>query len=76
MGLESSGVYQQSLTFLSVTLQPLQVDQAAICHIKGYVHTFHMRHMSIIWYMRLQSYQSHTPLLLIGLVILSTWNES
>ena len=44
------------------------VYQATICHIKGYIHTFHMRHISIIWYIRLQSYQSHTPLSLIGLV--------
>ena len=45
------------------------VDQAAICHIKGYIHTFHMRHISIIWYIRLHSYQSHTRLSLICLVL-------
>ena len=44
------------------------VDQGTICHIKGYIHTFHIRLISIIWYIRLQSYQSHTPLSLIGLV--------
>ena len=61
-------LHQQPSIFWSVTLQPLVVDQATICHIKGYIHTFHMGHISIIWYIGLQSYQSHTRLLLIGLV--------
>ena len=63
-------LHQQPLTFWSVTLQPPVAGQAAISHMKGDIHSFQMRHIPIIYYMRLQRYQSRTRLFLIGLV---TW---
>ena len=48
MGLECSGVYQQSLTFWSVTLQPLGAYRSTIPHMKGNIHSFHMRYSSLL----------------------------
>ena len=48
MGLECSGVYQQSLTFWSVTLQPLGAYRSTIPHMKGDIHSFHMRYGSLL----------------------------
>ena len=58
--------------FWSVSLQPLVADQATIQPIEGDMYIFHMRHISIMWYMRLQSNQSHTWLSIIGLVLSTT----
>ena len=62
MGLECSGVYQQSFTFWSVTLQPLGAYRSTIPHMKGDIHSFHMRYISMICYKRLQSSGHHTSL--------------
>ena len=48
MGLECSGVYQQSFTFWIVTLQPLGAYRSTIPHIKGDIHGFHMRYDSLL----------------------------
>ena len=62
MGLECSGVSQQSFTFWSVTLQPLGAYRSTIPHMKGDIHSFHMRYISMICYKRLQSYGVHNSL--------------
>ena len=62
MGLECSGVYQQSFTFWSVTLQPLGAYRYTIPHMKEDIHSFHMRYISMICYKRLQSNGLHTSL--------------
>ena len=56
MGLESSGVYQQSFTFLSVTLQPLGAYRSTIPHMKGHINSFNMRYNSMTCTKRLQRY--------------------
>ena len=56
MGLESSGVYQQSFTFWSVTLQPLGAYRYTIPHMKGDIHSFNMRYNSMTCTKRLQRY--------------------
>ena len=56
MGLESSGVYQQSVTFWSVTLQPLGAYRYTIPHMKGDIHSFNMRYNSMTCTKRLQRY--------------------
>ena len=71
MGLESSGVYRQSFTFWSVTLQPLGAYRYTIPHMKEDIHSFHMRYISMICYKRLQSYGLHTSLSACPLVHLS-----
>ena len=68
MGLECSGVCQQSLTFWSVTLQPLEADQTIIHQMKGDIHSFHMRYSSMICSKRLQSYRTNPSLWLSSLV--------
>ena len=56
MGLESSGVYQQSFTFWSVTLQPLGAYRYTIPHMKGDIHSFNMRYNSMTCTKTLQRY--------------------
>ena len=58
MGLECSGVYQQSFTFWSVTLQPLGAYRSTIPHMKGDIHSFHMRYISMNCSKRLHRYGS------------------
>ena len=48
------GVYQPPSTFWSVTLQPIGADQATIWHMKGDIHSYHMRYNSMICPQRLQ----------------------
>ena len=62
MGLDCSGVYQQSFTFWSVTLQPLGAYRSTIPHMVGNIHSFHMRYTSMICYKRLQSNGLYTSL--------------
>ena len=45
-----------------ITLQPLGADQSTIPHMKGNIHSFHMKYISIIYSKRLQSYGVHTSL--------------
>ena len=56
MGLESSGVYQQSFTFWSVTLQLIGAYRYTIPHMKGDIHSFNMRYNSMTCTKRLQRY--------------------
>ena len=56
MGLKSSGVYQQSFTFWSVTLQPLGAYRSAILHMKGDINNFNMTYNSMTCTKRLQRY--------------------
>ena len=44
------------LTYWSVILQPLVAHQPTIHHMKGDTHSFHLRHISLISYERLQRY--------------------
>ena len=75
MGLESSGVYQQSFTFLSVTLQPLGAYRFTIPHMKEDIHSFNMRYNSMTCTKRLQRYSFWNCLIGPSLVILfsSSW---
>ena len=68
MGLECSGVYQQSHTFWSVILQPLGAYSSTIPHMKGDIPSFHMRYISMICYKRFQSYRTSPSLWLSSLV--------
>ena len=63
MGLESSGVYQQSFTFWSVTLQPLGAYRSTIPHMKGDIHSFHMRYGSLLLTKWLHRYGHCNPLI-------------
>ena len=56
MGLESSGVYQQSFAFWSVTLQPLGAYRYTIPYMNGDIHSFNMRYNSMTCTKRLQRY--------------------
>ena len=79
MGLECSGVYQQSFTFWIVTLQPLRAYRSTIPQMKGNMHTFHMRYGSMICSKRLQKYRTNPSLRLSSLVLLNrspTWFEN
>ena len=51
---ECSGVCQHSFTLWSVILQPLGVNQSTIPHMKGDIHSYHMRYSSMICSKRLQ----------------------
>ena len=64
-----SGVCQQSLTFWSVTLQPLQAYSSTIPHIKRDIPSFHMRYISMMCYKRFQSYKTNPSLRLSSLVM-------
>ena len=55
-GISFSHLYQHTLTFWSVTLQPLGADQSTIPHMKGDMHSFHMRYNSMNCTKRLQRY--------------------
>ena len=55
-GISCSHLYQHTLTLWSVTLQPLEADQATIHQMKGDIHSFHMRYSSMICHKRLQRY--------------------
>ena len=55
-------------TFWSVTLQPLAAHLPTIHHIKGDIHSFHLRHINLICNKRLQSYGVHKRLAFICLV--------
>ena len=68
MGLECSGVYQQSFTFWIVTLQPLGAYRSTIPQMKVDMHTFHMRYGSMICSKRLQKYRTNPSLRLSSLV--------
>ena len=71
MGLECSGVYQQSLTFWSVTLQPLGAYRSTIPHMKGDIHSFHMRYSSLLLTKWLHRYGHCNPLIRPTLVDIS-----
>ena len=63
------GVCQLPSTFWSITLQPPGVDQATISHIKGDIHTFHMRHSRLICSKSLHQNQSTIRNTIIALVV-------
>ena len=69
MGLETSGVYQQSSIFWSVTLQPAGANQATIWQMKGDIPSFHMRHWRLSSIHRLQSYRLRLNLNTSSLVL-------
>ena len=48
------GVYKSSSTFWPLTLQPLEVYWATVQQMKGHIHGFHMRYISIPSPKRLQ----------------------
>ena len=54
--LSGSGVYYRSSRFWSVTQSLHVADQATIPHMKGDIHSYHMRHGSMISSKRLQRY--------------------
>ena len=49
MVLECSGVNQHPSTFWSVILQPLGADQSTIPHMKGDIHSFYGKYISMIY---------------------------
>ena len=68
MILRCAGVYQHPYKSWSITLQPLGVDQATIPHMKGDIHSFHIRHISLTSYGRLQRKITWRPLPFSSLV--------
>ena len=54
--LSGSGVYYRSSRFWSVTQSLHVADQATIPHMKGDIHSYHMRYGSMISSKRLQRY--------------------
>ena len=50
------GVFKWSSIFWPLTLQPLEVYWTTVQQIKGYIHSFHMRYISIPCPKRLQRY--------------------
>ena len=50
------GVCRHPSSFWSVTLQPLGADQSTIPHMKGDLHSFHMRYISMLCSRRLQRF--------------------
>ena len=54
--LSGSGIYYRSSRFWSVTQSLHVADQATIPHMKGDIHSYHMRHGSMISSKRLQRY--------------------
>ena len=50
------GVCRHPSPFWSVTLQPLGADQSTIPHMKGDLHSFHMRYISMLCSRRLQRF--------------------
>ena len=53
MVLGPADLHQPPSTFWSVTLQPLVGYQPTMHHMKADMYSFHMRHMSVIYYLRL-----------------------
>ena len=51
------GVCRYPSSFWSVTLQPLGADQSTIPHMKGDLHSFHMRYISMPCSRRLQRFR-------------------
>ena len=74
--LGPADLHQPPSTFWSVTLQPLVGYQPTMHHMKGDMYSFHMRHMSVIYYMRLQRYRRCNLLSVIGLVNVTTLSFS
>ena len=69
MSLDCSGVYQQSFTFRSVTLQPLGAYRSTIPHMKGDIYSFHMRYGSLLLTKWLHRYGHWNPLIRPALVV-------
>ena len=67
-----AGVNQHPSTFWSITLQPLDAEQATIQLLKGDIHSFHMSHSSLICSKRLHQNQAtirNTILALVDLLL-------
>ena len=64
------GVCRHPSPFWSVTLQPLGADQSTIPHMKGDLHSFHMRYISMLCSRRLQRFWLWNSLSESSLVLL------
>ena len=62
MTLGCAGLNWLSSTFWPITLQPVGVDWATIPHMKGDIHSYHMRHERLICSKRLHRKIKWNPL--------------
>ena len=70
-----AGVYHTPSTSWSITLQPLGVYQASIPHLKGDIHSFDLRHSSLIWVQSFVPAACHLPNI-AGSICFWFWNAS
>ena len=68
MTLGCAGLNWLSSTFWPITLQPVGVDWATIPHMKGDIHSYHMRHERLICSKRLHGKITWRPLPFFPLV--------